>query len=462
MARPRKQMYTMDMYLNKVQNGDISNDANVQRNYVWTSEQKNELIATVLTDDYIPPIILGEEDSSQLRIADGGQRTATFQLFKYGNYKITTSIEKPIIPYKKKIIDENGKISWEDAEFNIKNKTYEKLPDELKKVFNEYQIETVIHEHCDMHKISEYIKKYNNHTPMNVNQKAFTYLDNFAENVRSMMNKPFFIDHSSFTESEKNKGVVERALTETVMCMFHLDEWKKSSKANNKYLNEYADEEEFDKLADNLDRLEKIVDDDTKTIFDSKNSFIFLTLFNKFTELGLRDEDFGLFLKKFKHSFRENSRNADGQSFDEIDKVKSTKDKGIIRLKLNMLTELMYKYLGISGDVIKEDDILNFVKENVSEEITQEDIEFYKDCLNDMTKDIDKESRILDKYNLPSMLCLTAHSILNETDQILEEWLNCFAKESKNYIKDQKKNYEYIRDKFDLYVSKEKQEQETT
>lgn len=77
--------------------------------------------------------------------------------------------------------------------FDIKNKTYEKLPEELKKKFNEYQIEAVIHENCDPHKISKYIKRYNNHTPMNTDQKAFHYIDRFAGQIREMLDSRFFL-----------------------------------------------------------------------------------------------------------------------------------------------------------------------------------------------------------------------------------------------------------------------------
>ena len=62
MARPRKQTYAMEMYLKKMKNGDIDNSADTQRNFVWKAEQINGLIRTVLLDDYIPPIILAEED----------------------------------------------------------------------------------------------------------------------------------------------------------------------------------------------------------------------------------------------------------------------------------------------------------------------------------------------------------------------------------------------------------------
>lgn len=57
------------MYLRKNSKGDIDNNADVQRNFVWNNEQINELIVTVLTDDYIPPIILGEEKNSKCLIA---------------------------------------------------------------------------------------------------------------------------------------------------------------------------------------------------------------------------------------------------------------------------------------------------------------------------------------------------------------------------------------------------------
>jgi len=227
MIRPRKHTYTMDMYLKKIKDYDIRNDSDTQRQFVWSNEQVNELIVTVLTEDYIPPIILAEVDNCQLWIVDGGQRSSSFNKFKYGNYKITSAIENSIIPYKKKVIDEQGNISWEDALFDIKNKTYDKLPEELKKRFNEYQIETAIHEDCDAHRISQLIKRYNNHTSMNNNQKAFTFVDKFAGVVRNIIDSKFFLECGVYTENERNKGVLERVVLESVMCMFHFEQWKK-------------------------------------------------------------------------------------------------------------------------------------------------------------------------------------------------------------------------------------------
>ncbi len=351
MARPRKQTYTLEMYLRKIRNGDICNDADVQRNFVWNNEQINELIVTVLTDDYIPPVILGEEDNSQLHIADGGCRTAALNKFRNNAHKITAAIEDSIIPYKVKKKDENGNIVWEDATCDIKNKTYELLPEELRNRFDEYQIETVIHEHCDGHRISEYIKRYNRHTPMNNNQKAFTYIDNYAGYIREIMKRRFFLDHSSFKESEKVKGVIERVIVETVMCMNHMDHWKKQTKAICNFLNKNASREEFEHFNDNLQRLEQIITDDIKDIFNSKDSFIFLTLFDRFCKTGSDDIAFSGFLKEFKKSLRATKRNRKGMLFDEIDKDKGTKDKAVILEKLDMLENLMRGYLHRKGRV---------------------------------------------------------------------------------------------------------------
>ena len=348
MARPRKQTYTMSMYLDKIKDGDICNEADVQRHFVWTKEQINEFIVTILTEDYIPPIILGEENSSQLYIVDGGQRSCALNWFRNGNYRITASVENSIIYYKKKVKDKNETIVWKDCMYDVKNKTYDNLPIELKKKFNEYQIETVIHEHCDMHKISRYIKRYNNHSPMNTNQKAFTYIDKFAKYIRTILNHKFFLDCSNYTEAEKVKGTVERVIIETVMCTNHLEQWKKSTKKICSYLNANAAKVEFENLLKNLYRLEHIVTKDIKDIFNSKDSFLFLTLFDRFTSYRIEDIQFAEFLREFKNNLRENKQ-INNVFFDEINKNKGTKDKQVIISKLQFLETLMLEFLDIDG-----------------------------------------------------------------------------------------------------------------
>ena len=455
MARPRKQTYTLEMYLRKNRKGDIDNNADVQRNFVWNNEQINELIVTVLTDDYIPPIILGEEENSKLHIVDGGCRTAALRKFREMNYKITSSIENSLISYMKKVIDEDGNVTYEEDVFDIKNKTYEKLPEELKEKFDEYQIETVIHECCDGGKISKYIKRYNNHAAMNTDQKAFTYIDKFASRIRKILDSRFFVECSSYSEKDKTKGVVERIIVEAMMCMNHFDNWKTQAKAACKYLNDNATEEEFEEFADNLHRLENIVTDDIKNIFNKKDSFIFMTLFDRFTELGIEDIRFADFLREFNKDFRLVKRNEKGLLFDEIDKDLSTKDKQVITDKLDMLESLMLKFLHIGEANSLQTSIELFIAENLNMDVesVQADMDFYNESLNGLLENTVKvDSKLWNEENRPSLLAMMVYSYKEDKD--LDDWMVEYAKNNSTYFIDQKKNFLYLKQDFERYCRK--------
>ena len=143
----RKQTLSLSSYLDKVREEDVRSDQEVQRlSGAWDAGMVNELVATVLTDDYIPPIILGEEqltDAVQQWIIDGLQRSSSLLRFRYGNCRITSAIENSRIEYQKKKLDASGKICrdeddniiWESMQFDIRGKTFDELPAELKKNF---------------------------------------------------------------------------------------------------------------------------------------------------------------------------------------------------------------------------------------------------------------------------------------------------------------------------------------
>ena len=458
MARPRKQTYTLDLYLKKIKKGEIDNKADVQRYFVWTNEQINELIVTVLTDDYIPPIILGEEENSKLHIVDGGCRTAALRKFRDMNYKITSSIENSIIPYKKRITDKNGSVIYEDACFDIKNKTYEKLPEELKEKFDEYQIETVIHETCDSRTISGYIKRYNNHVAMNTDQKAFTYIDKYAYRIRRIMDSKFFVECSSYSEKDKTKGAIERIIVEAMMCMNHLDNWKTQAKEACKFLNKYATEEEFDALEKNVHRLENIVAEDIKGIFNKKDSFLFFTLFDKFTQLGTEDGRFADFLRKFSQELRMTKRNKRGLLFDEIDRELSTKDKQVITDKLEFLEEQMLEFLKINHRDSVQDQTEVFIAENLHIDIEDiaDDMDLYNDSLDTLLEDTVKvDSGLRNRENRPSLLAMMAYSYKEDRD--LDEWMREYAKRNTAYFADQSRNFQHMKTSFEKYCMTHKQ-----
>lgn len=454
MSRPRKQTYPLETYLISNKEGDISNNADTQRKPAWKAII-NGLIVTILTDDYIPPIILAEEENSQLNIVDGGSRTAAFMMYRYGNYKISSSVENSIISYRKKVKDKNGSITWEDANFDIKGKIYEQLPEELKKKFNGYQIETVIHEKCDKNRIATYIKRYNEHSSMNTNQKAFTYIDKFANKIRKIMDNDFFLNCNVYSDNDKEKGVIERIIVETVMCINHFNGWNREAKKLFKYINAYGTKKEFDILEDYIFRLGNTVTEDVKDIFDKKDSFIFLTLFDRFVKLGFDDIKFTEFLRKFKYELRETSRNKNGLLFDEMKQNSSTKDKQVIIDKLDMLEKLMLEFLHMDNTNIAHIAVEEFIADVLGMDVEEvcDDMKDFNETLERLLDNTVKVgSKLLNEENRFSLLAMMAYSYKEDKD--LDSWMAEYAKNNNTYFVDQKKNFLHMKHDFEQYLKK--------
>ena len=447
MARPRKQVYTMEQYTKNVSEGYITNDADTQRNPAW-KPIVDGLAVTVLTDEYIPPIILAEEESGQIHIVDGGSRTAAFQMIRFGNHKIKSSVENPIIPYKKLVKDDNGKTKFEDAEFDIRNKTFEQFPKELQKKFDEYQIETVIHEHCNKEKIATYMVRYNTRKNFTANQKQFLYVPKFAEQIRDITKRNFFINKCDIKDSEKEGGILERIAYESVMITNFIDKWNKTSNKNPLYINENATVDQFEKLNNNIARLENIVTDNTKLLFNTRDSFIWFALFDKFTQTGFDDIEFEKFLNAFVSGLR--NKAVDGKQFDRVDDTGSTKDKANIITKLHILETLMREFLHIeeNENVTPESFVAEMVDMPV--ETVKEELDCYEETLDGLENNTIRDgSKLLDMANRLSLLAMVAYSYKNDVD--LDDWLEDYAANNNTYFMDQRKNYSHMINDFRQY-----------
>lgn len=456
MTKIRKQTDTMEQYLHRIRKKEIQNDADAGRHFVWKKEQINELLVTVLSGEYMPPVVLGE-NGTWLNIVDGTQRSAALNRFRHANYKITSVIGNSLITYEKEVRDENGMIKrdaqgnviWEEAVYDVRNKMYDNLPKELKKRFCEYLVEMVIYENCDERMMSCYVRRYNNHTALNAEQKAFTRVGSFAGEIREIVNSRFFRDCSSFTEKEKTKGVPERVVVETIMCSHHLNDWRKQMKTICTYLELHATKEEFERLADELHRLEHIVTDDIKDLFNSRDAFLFLTLFDHFTKLGVKDYRFAEFLRAFQNGLR--NTKIKGRVFDEISGGKRAKDKTVIRSQLKHLQILMKRFL--DREELKETERLEeFLAENVGidKSVLREDLELYQQSLNDLVdRTIRIDSRLREEENRLSLLAMVAYSYKEDKD--LDEWLAQYAQKTDLYDSNPVRNYFLMREDFERY-----------
>ena len=447
MARPRRQVYTMKQYLDNLNEGYISNDADTQRNPAWKTIVDG-LGVTIETDDYIPSIILAETVDGQLIIVDGGSRTAAFNMIRNGNHKIKSSVDNPFISYRKMIKDDSGKVTWEDATFDIRNKTFDQFPRELQKKFDEYQVETVIHENCTKDDIAMYMKRYNERKNFSASQKQFLYLPKFAEQIRNITKKHFFINNCDIEDSKKENGILERIVSECIMITYHFDKWNKNGKRLATYLNENGTEEQFNKLDKNISRLENIVMEKTKYLFNGEDTFIWFALFEKFTQFGLDDIEFSRFLEAFVDELRE--KEVDGKQFDHVDDKGSTKDKSVIADKLHILETLMREFLHIeeTENITPESFVAEMVDMPV--ETVKQEMDCYEETLDGLENNTIRDgSKLLDIANRLSLLAMVAYSYKNDVD--LDGWLESYAAKNNTYYMDQRKNYSHMINDFRQY-----------
>lgn len=356
MAKIRKQTFSLDQYLKLIKAETIRSDQDCQRlSGQWSCNMVNELIYTVLTDNYIPPIILGEETVNSIVrqwIIDGLQRSSSLSMFRYGNTKITKSLDEYMVTYQRKVLDENGNVKrdadgeiiYESVEYDIRNKTYDQLPEELKDRFDQYQVELAIHQDCDQTDISKLVRKYNNHTAMNSAQKAFTYVDAFAREIREITSSRFFLDVYTCSRNDKKNGTIERVVGDTVLLCNYPDQYKKETIQGFKWLNENGTISDFDRVNDLLTRLTASIDTtkEIRTLFNSKHTHIFVAAFKTFTEMGHKDSEFGKFLEWFVNGG--NGTDIDGMSWVILNANHATRDTGVVHKKFDYLVALMGLY----------------------------------------------------------------------------------------------------------------------
>ena len=323
----------------------------------WTDEAKSGLVATVIKGEDVDSIKICEQILSStefiLWLIDGLQRLTVLESYRNNAFKIGKSLEMPYVYYQK----ENKDGEMETIKYDLRGRYFEDLPEELQDAFDSYAIDVVKHLDCSDEEVAYHIGRYNRQTSMNTNQKNILPMYKVAGFIKKISdNNVFFEECGSYTEIEIRKGVVDRVVSESIMTMFHLDNWNKG-KAMSKFLNENATQKEFEIFESELDRLSKIIDKKTTgKLFNSKNSFIWFAAFHKFTRYGVDDSKFKDFLIAFQNDLHSKTfEEYDNDSFDTYENNKSTKDKKVVLAKLDILDKLMREYLHIDEVELSEE-----------------------------------------------------------------------------------------------------------
>ena len=319
----RTDKYSMYSLLDDKKSGNINCKYILQRKpFQWTQEERNRYICRLLSNLPIPEIILCEQNIKGMNIAhliDGLQRLSYAEAFKENRFKIgANGAERHLIQYREYVLDENGnRVLDEDGIpiFEMKicdviGKYYKDLPEDLKKRFNNFNVNVTKFFNCTDEQIADHIRDYNNHASMNNEQLGMTKISaNTARNIKTIAEKnTFFKNCGKYTDSNKIKGKIDRVVAESIMLLFHRDKWKPKLDKAYQYIDENATDEEFYELNSDLNRLEISLGDNNKELMDMftpTNTPMWLAVFHEFITYDIDDSKFIEFLKAYKNGLNE-------------------------------------------------------------------------------------------------------------------------------------------------------------
>lgn len=466
----RMDKYSMFSLLDMKKTGDINCKYILQRKpFQWSNEERNRYICRILSNLPIPEIILCEQNVKGMTIShliDGLQRLSYAEAFKENHFKVgETGAERHLIQYREYIHDENGnRVLDEDGipEFELKvcdivGKSYKDLPDELKKRFNNFNINVTKFFNCTNEQIADHIRDYNNHSAMNNEQSGIVSIStDTARKIKTITEKCGFLKNcGKYTTTNRIKGKLDRMVAEMIMLLFHPNDWKSNVKATYKYLDENAKQEEFDTLSSELDMLESVIEnagDDINAMFTTTYTPMWVAVFHNFLTSGKDLHNFVDFLNAYNSELKDTEVN--GVSMADF-KDQQSKKKATITGKVELLIQLMNDFLHIDttktendNTELSDDTILNFVKENYKPDANEDDISFYSDLVDDCVK-IDEP---VYKECHAALITLMAYACSQDKDQDFEKWIDNYKTKS-DFSPSQKTNFTYMKRSFDNYLN---------
>lgn len=474
----RMDKYSMYSLLQDKKNGDMNCNYILQREpFQWSKEEANRYFCRILSNLPIPEIILCEQKKKGLTIShliDGLQRLSYAEAFKENRIKIgSAGAERHLIQYRdfvlddngNRVLDEDGLPSYEMKVFDVIGKYYKDLPDELKKRFNNFNINVTKFFDCTDEQIADHIRDYNNHASMNKEQGGLLNVSaDIAGYIKKISQKnSFFKNCGKFTDNNSIKGKLERVVVESIMLLFFRESWRANLDSIYKFVNENTTEQQFLKLNSQFNRLELALGDNnkdlSKALFTPTTMPMWIAVFDKFTTYNIEDNRFINFLNAYNTELKDKEIN--GVSMADF-KDQQTKKKATITGKIDLLIKLMNDFLHIDTTetendrnesdtkTCESDSTLEFIQNNVSKDVSNEDIEEYQDFM-DSYVNIDSE---LYKQCSMALMALTAYAYKCDRDVELGKWIeNCQSRKWQNLSPSQEVNFKYMKRSFDNFVN---------
>ena len=264
---------------------------------------------------------------------------------------------------------------------------------------------------------------------MNVAQNGWTGLEEgYAEFVDNILKMKFFgvdCDYTNYRTSSEKSGMMRRMIVESVMAINYLDEFNKNFGRMCHFLSENANDSTFIDFYESVEKIEEIADENFAAIFDTKNSFIWFAVFDRFLKKYPEDEDaskFTAFVDEFVKTLH--GKKINGESYDDLNET-STKDRTVVKKRIEHLEKLMVGFFennNVDSENCSDDNLEDFISENIEidKEDLKDDMDFYIQTLDELLENTVRDgSKLLDLKNRPSLLTMVVYSF-----KMMWIWMN--------------------------------------
>lgn len=389
----RTEVVTLKQLIERKQRGAISCNHKRQRaTCSWTNDQIYKMLSWVCNGMPLPQIYICEEVENGIKrsyIIDGNHRIKNLELFITDQIVVRENgAERYLITYKdyitdgngNKIMDEYDTAKFELKQFDIIGKPFSEFPEDLKDRIYGYNIGVTTFLKCTDDDVAYYMRNYNNHTQMNSVQKKMTEFNgDFVTTLNVLGKHDFFTDKTGMSLKTLNGNAKFRICIETLIASYFMNDWG-SFNSNCDFIQDNVTDYQVATLERELDRLYEVVGEEDKKLFKANNSFLYLTLFHRFTKYDVDDKWFIEFLHKFNDELH--SKEINGDCYDDVLKLGGSKQKSHVERKLRIMTDLMEDFLGVNEDYDEDsDEVDNSIGENNINKTSLEEKQDVDDCV---------------------------------------------------------------------------------
>lgn len=187
---------TVEEYIKRVENGDISLALSIQRgDGQWSLAQQSLLVDSVLKGYPVPSICTVSHKGAQV-VVDGLQRTTAIRGFYKGEYAL------------------------EVADKSLRGKTFSELDEQYKQKFREYGLNLISVTEVGYEELAQIFWRLNNGTALTKTQKTRGVLGDLVANWTSeMCRQPLFTEQASFTKRQLDEDAPLECLLQGILLI---------------------------------------------------------------------------------------------------------------------------------------------------------------------------------------------------------------------------------------------------